>query len=90
MSVLELKLIYPFSHLTTANDRQPSEKNPENYAWAALAVYLARNGAKKDYSTGVLLDITVPSGKKRPHSPNGENEKRAILGGNRVLRFFGA
>ncbi|KAK2812425.1 hypothetical protein FQN50_001426 [Emmonsiellopsis sp. PD_5] len=42
------------------NPRQPTESNPENYAWAALAVYLARNGEKMDYSTGLARPITDP------------------------------
>lgn len=43
-----------------ANPRQPTENTPESYAWAALAVYLAQNGAKMDYSTGLARPMGEP------------------------------
>ncbi|PGH16540.1 hypothetical protein AJ79_01646 [Helicocarpus griseus UAMH5409] len=43
-----------------SNPRQPSQKNPENYAWAAAAIYLARNGAKRDYSSGRSRNLQAP------------------------------
>lgn len=43
-----------------ANPRQPTENTPESYAWAALAVYLAENGAKMDYSTGLARPMGEP------------------------------
>ncbi|KAJ5397870.1 hypothetical protein N7509_005983 [Penicillium cosmopolitanum] len=42
------------------NPRQPTENTPESYAWAALAVYLAENGAKMDYSTGLARPLGEP------------------------------
>ncbi|KAH9213711.1 hypothetical protein DL95DRAFT_524362 [Leptodontidium sp. 2 PMI_412] len=34
--------------------------NPQNYAWAALSMYLARNGAKMGYSTGQARPLDAP------------------------------
>jgi hypothetical protein len=37
------------------------------YAWAAVAVYLAKNGAKLDYSTGKARPLDAnPSGPAAP------------------------
>ena len=34
------------------NPHQTVESNPQNYAWAAVAVYLAQKGVRLDYSKG--------------------------------------
>ncbi|WEW56508.1 hypothetical protein PRK78_001953 [Emydomyces testavorans] len=79
-----------FTALKT-NPRLRTENNPENYAWAALAIYLARNGAKKDYSTGLLRNIPQflggpSSGDKRPHES--DSDKRGIPDENGFRIFF--
>ncbi|KAJ5151216.1 uncharacterized protein N7482_010468 [Penicillium canariense] len=51
------------------NPRQPTENTPESYAWAALAVYLAENGAKMDYSTGLARPIGEPLASPWRHQP---------------------
>ncbi|CAG8981413.1 hypothetical protein HYALB_00013916 [Hymenoscyphus albidus] len=45
--------------------------NPQNFAWAATAAYLAQNGAKLNYSTGRAEEITdgPPSGPALPDTP---------------------
>ncbi|KAJ5453445.1 uncharacterized protein N7458_004401 [Penicillium daleae] len=55
------------------NPRQPTENTPENYAWAALAVYLAQNGAKMDYSTGLARPLGGPL---VPPAPGGKKLRR--------------
>lgn len=60
-------ILWAFTNVNNiANPRQPTENTPESYAWAALAVYLARNGAKMDYSTGLARPMGEPLASPAP------------------------
>ena len=63
---LELSSGHLLTYINIANPRQPTENTPESYAWAALAVYLARNGAKMDYSTGLARPMGEPLASPAP------------------------
>ena len=47
------------TNIMLALPRRSMEKNPENYAWAAVAVYLTEK-SKLDYSTGKAVKIADP------------------------------
>ncbi|KAK2882563.1 hypothetical protein FQN49_000248 [Arthroderma sp. PD_2] len=46
--------------LAQKTPREPTENNPENYAWAAVAIYLAKEGDMRDYSTLLARDPLEP------------------------------